>query len=157
MRRDGADRRVAIVPAKERHGRQQLPQQRDDDGDVDRNVGGRGFLEHLRQPPALRQIGDELQSIGRRPIEPAHVNVRGVTDGGKARDALAERANEAAVFDEFRREFEQLDFVAGFGVDATCSAAKPVGDRRRGCGSWEHSIHVVQRPFQKCTAVPPIC
>ena len=91
------------------------------------------FLEHLRQAPARREIGDELEPIGRRAIEPAQVHVRGVADGGKARDPLAERRYKTGMLDEQGREIEKLDLIAGFGVDAVCSAAESIdGDRYRG-------------------------
>ena len=73
--------------------------------------------EQLRQAPARRVIGDELEPIGRRAIEPAQMDVRRVTDRGEARDALADRGHETGMLDELGREIEKLDLVSGFGVD----------------------------------------
>ena len=116
----------------ERDGRQQLPEQRDDDGDVDGDAGRARFVEQFGQAPAGREIGNELEPIGVRAIEPAQVHVRRVTNGGKARDTFAERRYKSGMLDKRRREIETFDLVACFGVDPVRSRAESINrDRYR--------------------------
>ena len=111
------------------------------------HVRGGRLVEQFRQAPARREIGDELEPIGGRPIEAAQVDVRRVADGGEARDALAERGHESGMFDELRREIEKLDLVSGFGVDAVGPGAEAIDGRRdRGVYGWEHSDHRCNGP-----------
>ena len=55
-----------------------------------------------------------------------------MTNGGEPRHSLAERGDEFGVFDDRLGKFEELDLVAGLGIDAVNALAEPVGDRRRG-------------------------
>ena len=74
------------------------------------------------------------------------MDVRRVPDGGKARDALAERGHETGMFDELGREIEKLDLVAGFGVDAVGPKAESINGRRHGGVTWGHSGHRCNGP-----------
>jgi tRNA C32,U32 (ribose-2'-O)-methylase TrmJ len=46
------------------------------------------------------------------------------------------------MLDEVRRQIEQLDLIACFGINANAAAAETIFDRRgRGVYSWQHSGH----------------
>jgi hypothetical protein len=124
--REHSDCRFAVVTAEKCDGRQQLPEQRDDDGDIDGDAGRARFVEELRQPPARREIGNELEPIGIRAIEPAQVHIRRVANGGKSRDPFGERRYKSGLLDEQGRKIEAFDLVACFGVDPVRSRAESI-------------------------------
>ena len=87
------------------------------------------------------------------------MRVRRVPDGGKAGDPLGERRHKTGILHERRGQLEQLDLVAGVGVDATGTA---VQTRRRLSGQQAQRRlraldSFVQRAFQTRLAGPWVC
>ena len=101
-------------------------------------------LDHVNE--RQQRLPGPARGTGEGEGRPPEVDVRRMTNAGKPGDALGERGHKRCVFNDLWGEFEQLDLFSGFGVNAGKSLAKPVGDRRRGRDSWEHSIHACNGP-----------